>query len=79
MWGLVESYTNLTPRGLCTPVTSSEDFINLNKNSFDSFLMPRRSDNKNDDNNFEYMIFAWNGKQANPLTKVYKFFNFNFK
>ncbi|KAM3134971.1 hypothetical protein pb186bvf_012971 [Paramecium bursaria] len=59
MWGLVESYSNLTPRGLGCPVASSEQF--------ESFLIPQRNDLKI---SFEYMIFVWNGKQANPLVKA---------
>jgi len=31
MWGIVESYSNLTPRGLVSPVTSSENIKELNK------------------------------------------------
>jgi len=31
MWGIVESYTNLTPRGLVAPVASSENLGDLNK------------------------------------------------
>lgn len=69
MWGVVESYSNLTPRGLDSPVASSESLSNLNKEVLESFLLPKRS-NKKDDGKYEYMIFVWNGKTASPLVKV---------
>lgn len=36
MWGIVESYNNLTPRGLENPLSTSE----LNLEILDSFLLP---------------------------------------
>lgn len=69
MWGVVESYSNLTPRGLEVPVSTSETLENFNKEILDSFLMPQRTDHQNEDSKFEYMIFVWNGKAANPLVK----------
>lgn len=36
MWGIVESYNNLTPRGLENPLSTSE----LNLELLDSFLLP---------------------------------------
>jgi hypothetical protein len=33
MWGVVESYSNLTPRGLEGPVAASESYL-------ESFLLP---------------------------------------
>ncbi|CAD8182181.1 unnamed protein product [Paramecium pentaurelia] len=63
MWGLVESYSNLTPRGLESPVVASESYL-------ESFLLPQRQLNPSTSNIFEYMIFVWNGKTANPLIKA---------
>ena len=67
MWGLVESYSNLTPRGLEVPAATSESLINVN--ILESFLMPKKQ-NKIQDVKFEYMIFVWNGKSSNALIKV---------
>lgn len=61
MWGVVESYSNLTPRGLGCPVATSESHL-------ESFLLPKRQQAAT--SVFEYMIFVWNGKQANPLIKA---------
>jgi hypothetical protein len=70
MWGTVESYSNLTPRGLESPLAASEYLIIpiLSKEIFESFLLPKRDTHVN--NEFEYMIFVWNGKTANPLVKA---------
>eukprot|EP00330_Aristerostoma_sp_ATCC50986_P003477 CAMPEP_0114589114 /NCGR_PEP_ID=MMETSP0125-20121206/11651_1 /TAXON_ID=485358 ORGANISM="Aristerostoma sp., Strain ATCC 50986" /NCGR_SAMPLE_ID=MMETSP0125 /ASSEMBLY_ACC=CAM_ASM_000245 /LENGTH=90 /DNA_ID=CAMNT_0001785855 /DNA_START=323 /DNA_END=595 /DNA_ORIENTATION=- len=68
MWGVVESYSNLTPRGLEVPISSSESLSSLNKEVLESFLLPKRI-NKKDDGKYEYMIFVWNGKGSNPLVK----------
>lgn len=43
MWGIVESYSNLTPRGLICPVQSSESLKDLTKDILESFLLPRRT------------------------------------
>lgn len=69
MLGVVESYPNLTPRGLEAPVASSESVSNLNKEVLESFLLPKKP-NRQDDGKFEYMIFVWNGKTAGSLMKV---------
>lgn len=71
MWGLVESYSNLTPRGLETPVASSESVGSLNKEVLESFLMPKRNKTASNNSKYEYMLFVWNGKTAGPLTKVF--------
>eukprot|EP01016_Furgasonia_blochmanni_P003180 TRINITY_DN11245_c0_g1_i1.p1 TRINITY_DN11245_c0_g1~~TRINITY_DN11245_c0_g1_i1.p1 ORF type:complete len:237 (-),score=30.72 TRINITY_DN11245_c0_g1_i1:34-744(-) len=68
LWGLVESYSNLTPRGLSVPVAASENPCDLNKDILESFLLPKRGA-ENPNANFEYMIFVWNGKSAYPLIK----------
>ena len=67
MWGLVESYSNLTPRGLEVPAVTSESPTNVN--ILESFLMPKKQ-SKTEDGKFEYMIFVWNGKNSNALIKV---------
>lgn len=59
LWGLVESYSNLTPRGLQYPVSSSE--------ILESFLMPNRREDSQKE--YEYMLFVWNGNTANSLIK----------
>ncbi|KAL4486727.1 hypothetical protein ABPG72_022202 [Tetrahymena utriculariae] len=64
MWGIVESYNNLTPRGLEYPLSTSE----LNLEILDSFLLPNYKKEKISVN-FEHMIFVWNGKTSNPLIK----------
>jgi protein-tyrosine phosphatase len=68
MWGLVESYSNLTPRGLEVPAATSESASSYNKDVLESFLVPKKP-TKIDDGKYEYMIFVWNGKNANPLVK----------
>jgi hypothetical protein len=72
MWGVVESYSNLTPRGLEVPISSSESLTNLNKEVLESFLLPKRQPKK-EESKYEYMIFVWNGKAANALLKVYSY------
>ena len=64
MWGIVESYNNLTPRGLENPLSTSE----LNLEILDSFLLPKKK-SLDASLNFEHMIFVWNGKNSNPLIK----------
>ena len=65
MWGIVESYNNLTPRGLENPLSTSE----LNLEILDSFLLPSYKKKEKISLNFEHMIFVWNGKNSNPLIK----------
>jgi len=72
IWEIIESYSNLTPRGLETPVASSESMSTLNREAFESFFMPKRS-LKQAESKFEYMIFLWNGKTANSLMKSMAF------
>ena len=64
----MESYSNLTPRGLEVPAASSETPKNYNKEILESFLMPKKNQ-KYDEGKYEYMIFVWNGKMASPLVK----------
>jgi len=74
IWEMIESYSNLTPRGLETPVASSESMSTLNRDAFESFFLPKRPVKQNE-SKFEYMIFLWNGKTANSLMKVKIFWN----
>lgn len=68
MWGIVESYNNLTPRGLEDPISGSEE-VEM-KEILDSFLLPQNNERKKEsERTFEYMIFVWNGKSSNPLVK----------
>ncbi len=69
MWEMIESHSNLTPRGLETPIASSESMSTLNRDAFESFFLPKRPA-KQSESKFEYMIFLWNGKSANSLMKV---------
>lgn len=74
MWGVVESHSNLTPRGLETPLATSEYCLQkqyniFSKEIFESFLVPQRTEQSNN-SEFEYMIFVWNGRSANALVKA---------
>ena len=66
MWGVVESASNLTPRGLQNIFSSSVD--NYFVHSLDSFLLSNRP--QDDQTEFNYMLFVWNGKNTNALVKV---------
>lgn len=66
MWGVVESASNLTPRGLQNIFSSSVD--NYFVHSLDSFLLSNRP--QHDQTEFNYMLFVWNGKNTNALVKV---------
>ena len=68
MWGVVESASNLTPRGLQNIFSSSLD--NYVVHSLDSFLLSNRQ--MQDASEFKYMLFVWNGKNTNALVKVRK-------
>ena len=74
----MESYSNLTPRGLESPVASSEDISQLTKEMLDSFLMPKRTETQTikiqNKSEYEYMLFVWNGKSANSIIKVFFLF-----
>ena len=72
MWGLVESYSNQTPRGLEVPVASSVGLANLNREVMDSFIVPKSNKEKGsnkakDSEKLEYMIFVWNGKHTKSI------------
>ncbi|KRW99600.1 hypothetical protein PPERSA_01209 [Pseudocohnilembus persalinus] len=67
MWGLVESHNNLTPRGLVSPVAESCTGPGI----LDSFLLPQSQDQNNTNKFYQYMIYVWNGKTANPFIKSF--------
>ncbi len=62
IWGLVESSSNMTPRGLQYAFSTSND----KSENLESFLLSKR-DFKNSD--FKYVLFIWNGKNCAPLLK----------
>lgn len=69
LWGLVESADNLTPRGLSNSISSDEDSTTVQ--SLDSFLLSKREHKDSSKNKqFKYMLFVWNGKEANALLKA---------
>ena len=73
LWGVVQSAENLTPRGLTNTFSSNEP-NNCSNHSLDSFLLSKRrgdSTRQQDSNSeFKYMVFVWNGKQANAMVKA---------
>ena len=69
LWGVVMSANNLTPRGLNQTISSKQDLENVG--ALDSFLLSKRSDSPREDQNYKYLLFVWNGKQASPLIKAY--------
>ena len=69
LWGLVESADNLTPRGLANTLTSDSDASSVQ--SLDSFLLSKRENKEyNINREYKYMLFVWNGKEANALLKA---------
>lgn len=64
LWGIVESSSNMTPRGLqyaFSTSSSSDQSENL-----ESFMLSKR-DFK--DSDFKYVLFIWNGKNCSPILK----------
>lgn len=61
-WGLVESSSNMTPRGLKYAFSTSVD----KSENLESFLLSKR-DFK--DSDFKYVLFIWNGKNCSPVVK----------
>ena len=69
LWGLVESADNLTPRGLANPLDSETDASP--KQSLDSSLLSKRENKEYSKNReYKYMLFVWNGKEADALLKA---------
>jgi hypothetical protein len=79
----VQSAENLTPRGLSDTFsgTDSGDSF-LQNHQLDSFLLSKRRDDADQEEEkgadrgtkqpqqFKYMIFVWNGKQAGAMVKA---------
>jgi protein-tyrosine phosphatase len=61
-WGLVESSSNMTPRGLKYAFSTSND----KSETLESFMLSKR-DFKNSD--FKFVLFIWNGKNCGSLIK----------
>ena len=58
LWGVVESASNLTPRGLATSFSSSGE-EEMTVQSIESFFLSQRHDKHS---KFRFMLFVWNGK-----------------
>ena len=56
LWGIIESSSNMTPRGLLYAFPNNNNSQNL-----ESFLLSKR---ELEDSEFKYMLFIWNGKKA---------------
>ena len=63
LWGIIESSSNMTPRGLLYAFPASNDSQNL-----ESFLLSKRDFT---DSEFKYMLFIWNGKSSSALLRSY--------
>lgn len=63
LWGVIESSSNMTPRGLLYAFPASNDSQNL-----ESFLLSKRDFS---DSEFKYMLFIWNGKSSSALLRSY--------
>ena len=63
LWGIIESSSNMTPRGLMYAFPATNDSQNL-----ESFLLSKRD---YDDSEFKYMLFIWNGKCSSSLLRSY--------
>jgi hypothetical protein len=62
LWGIVESSSNMTPRGLKYAFsTSNEKAQNL-----ESYLLSKRNFK---DSEYKYLLFIWNGKNSSALLK----------
>jgi hypothetical protein len=62
MWGLMETLSNLSPRGLENFLTSDDSAL------LDTLLLARR---EVQDSEPHYMLFVWNGKTAGAVLKAY--------
>ena len=62
LWGIIESSSNMTPRGLLYAFPVTNDSQNL-----ESFLLSKRD---YDDSEFKYMLFIWNGKISSSKTRL---------
>jgi hypothetical protein len=62
LWGIVESSSNMTPRGLKYAFSTSDN----NSQNLESYLLSKR-DFK--DSEYKYVLFIWNGKSSSALLK----------
>lgn len=61
LWGIIESSSNMTPRGLLFAFPATHNCQNL-----ESFLLSKRELN---DSEFKYMLFIWNGKKSTAFLR----------
>ena len=62
LWGLIESLSNMTPRGLLFAFPATHN----NSQNLESFLLSKRELN---DSEFKYMLFIWNGKKSTAFLR----------
>lgn len=62
IWGIVESSSNMTPRGLKYVFSSSSN----NSESLESYILSKRGFK---DSEYKFVLFIWNGKNTSPLVK----------
>ena len=62
LWGLIESLSNMTPRGLLFAFPATHN----NSQNLESFLLSKR---ELDDSEFKYMLFIWNGKKSTAFLR----------
>ena len=60
-WGIIESSSNMTPRGLLFAFPAKQTSQNL-----ESFLLSKRELN---DSEFKFMLFIWNGKKSTAFLR----------
>ncbi len=75
--GVVESVSNLTPRGLLSTFSSTNESVaepspvmegsSKFVENLESFIISRRQDK---DTKYKYMLFLWNGKNSSNLVKA---------
>ena len=63
LWGIIESLSNMTPRGLLFAFPETH---NNNSQNLESFLLSKRELN---DSEFKYMLFLWNGKKSTAFLR----------
>lgn len=62
MWAMLETLSNLTPRGLENIFTSDDSAV------LDTVLLSKREMQENE---MHYMLFVWNGRSAGALLKAF--------
>lgn len=62
LWGIVESSSNMTPRGLKYAFSTSS----YSSENLESYMLSKR-DFK--DSDYKFMLFIWNGKNCSPILK----------